>query len=325
MMYFGNRVLLRRNMRVVDRILGFFHKNLDENGLVARIGNMGTDGSHWSFVDWAPEWDSTRGVPPAFASGPLTQESLMYVWGLQLASRIDDYLGIDDKARQYRQWAKDTQRAVNAHCVNASGLYTDGPGSSDVSQHCQVFAALTDTCDVERARKCLETTLDFPHRYAQCSVAMSLYLFEALEKVGLYSRTKRLWKPWKDMLANHLTTCAESNDEPRSDCHGWSALALHEFPSAILGVKPGAPGFRTVLIAPHWLGLNDASGSVATNMGLVHVSWSIRVEGRTKVADVRCVVPRGMKVIFRQPGDPEVQKTVFRYQYSDSGRLPLGD
>ena len=61
-------------------------------------------------------------------------------------------------------------------------MYLDGPGVKEYSQHCQVFALLTDTVSVENGRIYLEKTLSDSETYAQCSVAMGYYLFRALEK-----------------------------------------------------------------------------------------------------------------------------------------------
>ena len=38
-------------------------------------------------------------------------------------------------------------------------MYLDGPGVKEYSQHCQVFALLTDTVTVENGRIYLERTL----------------------------------------------------------------------------------------------------------------------------------------------------------------------
>ena len=59
----------------------------------------------------------------------------------------------------------------------------------------------------------------------------------------------------------------------RSDCHAWGALALYELPSAILGVKPGKPGYDQILIEPQMQTMDWAMGSVATPKGEVQVSW----------------------------------------------------
>ena len=53
-------------------------------------------------------------------------------------------------------------------------MYLDGPGVKEYSQHCQVFALLTDTVTVENGRIYLERTLSDSETYAQCSVAWGI-------------------------------------------------------------------------------------------------------------------------------------------------------
>lgn len=86
--------------------------------------------------------------------------------------------------------------------------------------------------------------------YVQCTVAMRFYLFRALEKTGLYAYTDRYWDTWRNMVKLHCTTCVESEAYARSDCHAWGSLILYELPSITLGVRPAAPGYKKVRIAP---------------------------------------------------------------------------
>ena len=141
----------------------------------------------------------------------------------------------------------------------------------EYSQHCQVFAILTDSMDLGKGKKILLETIDHPEKYAQCSVAMKYYLFRAMEKTGLYEKTKSCWKIWKDMLAEDLTTCVEDDVNKRSDCHAWGALALYEIPAVILGVRPETPGYKKIKTQPQLGFLNSASGTVAARQRTIHV------------------------------------------------------
>ena len=111
------------------------------------------------------------------------------------------------------------------------------------------------------------------------TVAMSFYLFRALEKTGLYEYTDQYWNIWRKMLKNNCTTCVEAESYARSECHGWGALALYELPCTILGVRPAAPGFGKVRIAPVPGYLTSASGEVKTPRGVVKVSWEKKEKG----------------------------------------------
>ncbi|MCI9441032.1 MAG: hypothetical protein HFH15_07320 [Ruminococcus sp.] len=273
MMYFGDKELLREHLPHIDRVLGFFHKHLTEQGYVDKVGGLNGRARFWSFIDWAAEWKQTSGIPPATLQGPITMESLIYIYGLKAAAEIASYLGFTDLADSFCLEAEKVQDAVLKFMMGKKGMLTDGPGVEDYSQHVQVFAVLTGTISREEGRKALLETIEKKEEYPQCSVAMAFYLFRALEETGLYEYTREYWGIWRRMLARHSTTCIEDEIQERSDCHAWGALILYELPTVILGVRPGGPGYQSVMIHPQPGYLKEAEGDVITPMGMVHVHW----------------------------------------------------
>lgn len=274
MMYFGDKELLEDHMPAVDGILNYFHRNLNEDGYVKKVGGLNGKARYWSFIDWTKEWNTTTGVPSATLEGAITMESLLYIMGLQYAARIVEYLERKDIAVQYLTRAEAVQEAIRKHCVGKNGMLQDGPGVDQYSQHVQVFAVLTDTIGIEQGRENLKKTILKRDEYAQCSVAMAFYLFRALQKTGLYTWTEELWGTWKNMIKNEVTTCVEDEVDERSDCHAWGSLILYELPSVVLGVQPAKPGYEAVRINPEPGYLKEAHGSVITPRGMVKVRWS---------------------------------------------------
>ena len=293
MMYFGDKALVRECMPVIEQILDYFHRNLDERGLVKKTGGLLDKTRFWSFIDWAKEWNDTNGMPPAGLTGPLTMESLLYLLGLQTAGEIARYLGREDERTEFIAESVKVQQGILVHCVGEKGMITDGPGVEQYSQHCQVFAVLTGTGEKSWAKANLLKTIG-DDSYTQCTVAMRFYLFRALNEIGAYECTKELWKPWHTMLENHCTTCVESEAYARSECHGWGALALYELPSVTLGVTPAAPGYEKINIKPIAGYMTHASGKVITPKGMVEVSWTKTAEGM----DVKYKAPEGVEVIL---------------------------
>lgn len=280
MWYFGDRQKLERHWPVVESILSFFRERLDSRGLVGKLGDVNRPGQFWSFIDWTAGWDDTDGVPPATKLGPLTMESLLYAMGLRYASEIGAFLGFSERAEEYRIQADCLCAAVNRFCVGPDGMYQDGPGVEQYSQHSQVFAVLAGATGVEQGRRILKRTLDEPNRFQPCSVAMCWYLFRAMEQSGLYRYTDQQWNVWRRMKDDHLTTCPEDPLLSRSDCHGWGALALYEFPAVVLGVRPSKPGFSEITVEPKADWLDWAEGRVPTPKGYVSVSWSKDAQGK---------------------------------------------
>ena len=274
MMYFGNRALIRRYMPTVEGILDFFGNHLTGDGLVDKVGGVLMKSPFWSFIDWASEWLPTSGMPGAGLNGPITMESLLYVLGLQRAAELAVYIEQGKVAEGYRTRAKRVQAAIRTKCMTPEGMIADGPENEDVSQHGQVFGILTDTLSAEEGRRNLRKTVE-DNSIPQCTVAMCFYLFRALEKTGLYAYTDQYWNVWREMVKNGCTTCVESQDYARSECHGWGALALYELPTVTLGVRPAAPGYGKISIRPVPGTFTHANGTVHTLRGEIGVAWKL--------------------------------------------------
>lgn len=291
MMYFGDRSLVERYCPTIDAILNFFARNLDDRGLVGKIGHV--NGSRfWSFIDWTTEWNETSGVPDATLEGPITMESFLYAYALGLAAEMAEYLENSEKAQRYRCRMEQVKQAIRTHCMGENGLFQDGPGVEKYSQHGQVWAVLSETASQELWQPLMKKA--FTQRgLAKCSVAMAFYLFRAMEKSGLYAQTQPLWDPWRKMLENHLTTCEEDQLTSRSDCHAWGSVALYELTAVTLGVRPAKPGYKEVLVQPNPGYFTYARGTVATPHGEIQVSWEKTAQGLKRQINA----PKGVKLV----------------------------
>ncbi len=284
MMYFGDKELVRTHLPHIDRVLGFFHRNLTKEGYVGKLGGLNGKDRFWSFIDWTAEWDETTGVPKTTLKGPITMESLLYIYGLQAAEKLACFVEWKDVAKEYEAEAERVRQAVVRYMHGKKGMLTDGPGQEIYSQHTQVFAILTNTYTGRTGRKALLETILHKEQYPQCSVAMSYYLFRALEKTELYSYSKEYWGIWRRMLEKNSTTCIEDELAERSDCHAWGALILYELPAVILGVRPAEPGYQTVMIRPVPGYLTEAQGEVITPNGMVKVQWKKERTGQLQLS-----------------------------------------
>ncbi len=292
MMYFGDKDLIRHHLGAIDAVLNYFQDHLDKRGMVGKTGGHISE-RYWSFIDWATAWGKTVGTPPAGLTGPITMESFLYIYGLQHAARLCDYMGRTGTAAEYRTRANAVQQALKQHCRDEAGFFLDSPGVREYSQHCQVFAMLTDTVDPAEGKRLLMPTFTETEKFAQCTVASMFYLFRALETVGEYRLTDGLWDTWRNMLRNNLTTCVENYVDERSDCHAWGALLLHELPGVILGVRPTEPGYGKVSIQPVPGYLDWAKGDVVTPKGMVHVEWTKQEDGTLKL---EYTLPEGLEI-----------------------------
>ena len=135
----------------------------------------------------------------------------------------------EDLARHYQAECEKLLALVEERCfVLERGLYKEGPATEEYSQHTQIYAVLAGLARGEKARALMEKVLA-DKSLIPCSFMQGYYLFRALEKAGMYHCTEPLWQTWQDFLDLHCTTFPETPYDPRSDCHGWSALPLWEF------------------------------------------------------------------------------------------------
>ncbi len=298
----GKTEHIREFRSVIDGILEWFHNHIGISGLVEDL-------EFWPFVDWVDGWD--KGVPPAVDKGPATIHSLMYAAGLQAAARLNDLTDRKFMVAEYDKRAKAILQEIENSCWDdTDGLFREGPKFARFSQHDQVWAVLTGLVKGKRGKSVMKKSMALDD-IDLCSYSMRFYLMRALEMTGMYDRSEEIWDDWKEMLNQHLTTCPEDNVNMRSDCHGWSALALYEFTRCILGVKPLEPGWTKIGIEPQVLSLPDFSGSVITPKGMVQVSWkcdSGRFTISGQVPDnvpVELSLPDGTKQLYLHGGSFE--------------------
>ena len=75
------------------------------------------------------------------------------------------------------------------------------------------------------------------------------------------------------MLHLGLTTWAETPEPTRSDAHAWSAHPTYDLLTIVAGIRPDAPGFKRVRIAPHLDGLTTLNASMPHPAGKIDVSY----------------------------------------------------
>lgn len=288
-MHRGDAAFVRARLPGVRAVLDRYAQEVDETGFVGRI-------PWWNFVDWAPSWRA--GVPPMDAAGHSTPITLMFVDALRRAAELEGAVGRPGETARLQALAEQLCESVRRRTWDSSrGLFADAPGVTQFSQQTNALAILADAVPAPERRAVMEKVLA-DRSLEQASYYFGFYVREAMLKAGLGDRYIEQLAPWREMLALGLTTTPETAEPTRSDSHAWSAHPNYGLLATVLGVRPAAPGFGRVLVAPHLGSLSHAEGVVPHPRGEVAVKL-VR-NGETLEAEV--TLPNGVEGEFEWQG-----------------------
>lgn len=288
------RVFLRSCLTAVDATLGWFRGRLTPDGFVGRVDD-------WAWVDLVPRWP--QGVPPAVQAGTgSTYFTALFVCALEAAAELHRAAGEPGDAERWTALAEKLRQAIRTRAWSGeAGLFLEGPGreGDEPSQHTQALAILAGAADARQLRAAGDRLADDGSLVAM-SLCHRFQLARALEAAGRYERFfPGVLAPWKDMMADGLTTWMESAGRTRSDCHAWSAWPVHDFFASVLGARPGAPGWTRIRLQPQ-IGATDwARGEFHIPTGRIAVSWRREAAGRI---EFQADTPAGVPVTVVLPG-----------------------
>jgi len=247
----------------VRGVLEWFENRLGPDGVLGPL-------PWWNFVDWVDQYP--YGVPPGAAEGGSAVVSLQFAYALRCASQMSLAFGRDWEAAHYRDLSERVGRATLAACWSAErGLLANTPEKKMFSQHTNALAILLDIIPPQEQKKVFERITSQPD-VVRATFYFQFYVLEAMRHCGLGEDYVARLEPWRDMIRYGLTTFAETPEPTRSDCHAWSASPAWGFLSSVCGIRPSAPGFRTVRIEPALGPLKQAKASMPHPDGTLAVS-----------------------------------------------------
>jgi hypothetical protein len=284
----GDLVAARELLPGARAVLDWFRRQADPTGLPEKL-------PFWNITDWCPWWP--RGVVPGADSGPTCIISAQYILALEEVADLARLAGSETEARALTGEATALRPVLHRRFWSETeGLYFDRPGGPEVSQYGNAWAVVCGAADPATRRRLL-ARFPLDPSLAPGSFFCWHAVFRAFELSGAYDRMPEFLGPWHEMAESGLDTFVEENSYWRSLCHAWSAHPAIEFLTRVLGVRPGAPGFARIDVAPHRCGLTHAKGKVCTPRGHVEVSW--RVDGHRFSLEAN--TPAGTPVHVRLP------------------------
>ncbi len=252
------------------QVLSFFEKYQQIDGSLKGV-------PYWLYSDWAEGKGWNFGMAPFGKNGESALLDLQLLGAYQLASKLENQLGLKDFARLYADRAEQLKNTIQRkYWDTEKNLYADTADKDVFSQHTNTLAILYGVISGEKAtilaKKLLEDT-----SLVQASIYFKYYLHQALIKAGLGNDYLNWLDKWRENMELGLTTWAETSDvsTSRSDSHAWGSSPNIEFYRTILGIDSDAPGFSKIKIEPHLGSIQNISGEIPHPSGKISVKYSI--------------------------------------------------
>ncbi len=284
-----DRVFVRERMPGVRTVMESFRSLLRPDGLMDAPNG-------WNFTDWVNDpalW--LAGIPPQADFKPSSLLSLHFALTLLRKADMETWMDEPQLAQRDRATAITLTEAVMRDFWNEErGLIADDAGHTCFSEHAQCFALLGGLLDTDKQRKigdalCTSLTL------SKATIYFSHYLFESYRLLGRGDLLFERLNLWFTLSELGFKTTFEAPEPSRSDCHAWGAHPLFHSYATILGIRPDAPGFSRVRIAPVPGPLERVSGTLPHPRGEIKVSL-VRVAGGAMEATV--CLPHGISGVF---------------------------
>ncbi len=289
---------VKKQIPGVLKVLRWYEKQI--NPETNMLGKM----QHWHFVDWPKEWawdpvKNTGGVPQGVKKGMSSIINMQFVYATQKALELLEAFDYHEEYVNFKAITRRIKESVNRYFWNTEkGMYSDAEESRSFSQHANIMGILTESIPLSDKKEFMNKILT-DTSLIQCTFYYRFYLQEALKKTGMADQYISLLKPWKTMLENGLTTFAEKPEPTRSDCHSWSAHPVYEYFSAICGISPSSPGFKTVTINPHFNDLEHIQAVMPHPLGNIEMDLKKINSGKIRGT---ITLPKGLSGEFLWKG-----------------------
>lgn len=270
-MYRPDSSFVKGKLPGTRQVLSFFESYQQPDGSLRNV-------PYWTFTDWSQGTGWDFGMAPKSADGESAVLDVQLLLTYQLASHLENSLGIKELGRDYAKRAEKLKATIVSKYWDASrGLFADTRAKDTFSQHVNSLAILAGVITGPDATKLAEKMLT-DNSLVQASIYFRFYLHQALAKAGLGDDYMTWLDKWRENIAMGLTTWAEISEvsTARSDCHAWGSSPNIEFFRTVLGIDSDAPGFSRVKINPHLGSIGNIGGEMPHPNGKIAVKYVVQ-------------------------------------------------
>ena len=277
-----------------DRLPGVTHTLMSyariENGAGLLIDPPG-----WNFLDWTKGWEKHCYTPPnGLACGkPDACINLLYLQSMENAVNIAEAVGEVEQVAYWRGRAKRLAGGIRSTFWDETrGMVADTPEKTSFSEHA-VALSITTGCLPEdmrdRSFAALETAPDLSRASYMLHAVFSAYF-----RYGRGDLFLKKLDQWRGYVKLGLKCPLEAPEFPRSDCHAFASTPLYHFHAGLAGVRPAAPLFAKVKVAPAPGGLSAIEARTPHPKGVI--ATSLKFSGGDVVGTV--TLPDGISGEF---------------------------
>jgi len=311
-LHFGDRQVLRDLYPNLMNLNHWFEKYLEPPGLLSTAHWMLpiqfplTANHAWVWIDW--------GYMAPYLSFPDDERyaqsaalNCIYAQFLDDAAQIAGALEHQADARQFAAKARALRQVINeVYWSEKDGYYFDDVKHKLRADQASILAIVHDVAPRDRWARICKTLLSAKYELGYSSPHFYFFIFDALEKAGLYEMALEAMRVlYGGMLAQGATTLWElwNPGDTDSYCHGYSAGPIYSLSAAVLGVRPTGRGFSTFTVSPQIGSLDWAEGKVPTPTGPISVAW--RKERENNRLRLSLGVPEGTQATVLVPLPPK--------------------
>lgn len=245
----------------------------------------------WLFVDWVRAWPN--GWAPGAREGRRSAlVNLHYLLTLQCAADLETWQGDPALAGRWQRLATTLRKIMPRLFWSTSrGLWADDESHASFSQHAQALAVIAGL-RVPRLSKWHGPKAE-PDLH-RATIYFQHYLFEALGRMQRGGLILPALDTWRELVQLDLKTPLENPEIGRSDCHAWGSHPLFHLHGTIAGVRPAAPGFAQVRMAPQPGPLKSINSIMPHPRGEIKLSATFVGEH----VEAEVTLPKGVTGVF---------------------------
>lgn len=255
-----DRAYVVERLRGVRAMLGEVAALTDTEGRLGLVPG-------WPFVDWVPTWN--QGCGPGVREGDSSIVNLHLLLALQAQVELETHFGEAELAALAKRRAENLGKIIlTRYWSPKRGLLADTSAFDAYSEHAQALGILAGLVPPGGVETWANTWLR-AEDLAEATIYFSFYVMDALWSARREKALFQRIRAWSRIAGADLITLPEAPEPTRSDCHGWSGHARWHATASLAGIRPTAPGFARVIVAPQLGDLTEIRGAVAHPRGAI--------------------------------------------------------